>query len=152
MREVISWDNYFLNMCEVVKSRSKDEETQVGCVITDKSHRVLSTGYNSFPAGCKDSELPATRPDKYPYMIHAEINAILYARTSLMGCHLYCSFSPCIDCSKAIIASGIEKVIFSEIYKEGFEKTRMLFDAAGYVMLGYSFVKQSPTMEDWSCF
>ena len=111
-----TWDQYFINFCHLTKTRSLDEETKVGCVIVDKHNRIVSTGYNSFPPGMDDDNLPKHRPEKYPYMVHAEINAILSSQRSLEGCTLYCTHSPCNDCSKAIIASRIKKVVYENLY------------------------------------
>jgi dCMP deaminase len=110
------WDTYFLDIAEAVSKRSHDAQTQVGVVITDENKRILATGYNGFPPGCKDDHLPNLRPDKYPFMVHAEINAIASSRQDLRGATLYCSYSPCRECTKAIITAGIKKVVFRNAY------------------------------------
>lgn len=117
-REVFrpSWDEYFLNIARAVSARSHDGETQVGVVITDANRRILATGYNGFPPGCDDSALPNLRPDKYPYMVHAEINAIASSRQDLRGATLYCTWSPCRDCAKAIITAGVRRVVYAMAY------------------------------------
>lgn len=112
-----SWDRYFLDIAEAVSRRSHDGETQVGVVIVDPNKRILATGYNGFPPGCDDRELPNLRPDKYPYMVHAEINAIASSRQDLRGSTLYCTWSPCRDCAKAVITAGIARVVFRKAYK-----------------------------------
>lgn len=112
-----SWDEYFLNIAEVVSKRSHDGETQVGVVVVDENKRILATGYNGFPPGCDDKKLPNLRPDKYPFMVHAEINAIAASRQDLRNSTLYCTYSPCRDCAKAIITAGIKRVIFKSAYK-----------------------------------
>jgi dCMP deaminase len=112
-----SWDDYFLDIAEAVSRRSHDGETQVGAVIVDPNKRILATGYNGFPPGCNDRELPNLRPDKYPYMVHAEINAIASSRQDLRGATLYCTWSPCRDCAKAVITAGIARVVFRKAYK-----------------------------------
>jgi dCMP deaminase len=117
-----TWDQYFLDIASVVASRSHDGETQVGVVVVDENKRILATGYNGFPPGCQDDELPNARPDKYPFMVHAEINAIAASRQDLRGASLYCTWSPCRDCAKAIITAGIKKVIYRTEYRnEDFE-------------------------------
>jgi dCMP deaminase len=71
-----SWQDYFLGLALVVSKRSHDIHTQHGCILVDEpSHHILATGYNGFPRGMKDSELPTSRPDKYDWMIHSEVNA-----------------------------------------------------------------------------
>jgi len=111
-----SWDEYFINIAEVISTRSHDAETKVGAVIIDINKRILSTGYNGFPSGYDDSKLPNLRPDKYPFMVHAEMNAIIYAKQSLQDCTIYTTHSPCKDCVKAIISSGIKSIIFKHPY------------------------------------
>ena len=121
-----SWVDYFFNIAEVVATRSHDAETQVGCVIVDENNRILTTGYNGFPPGIDDDLPPNTRPQKYPYMIHAEINAIASSRQDLKGSTLYCTHSPCIECSKAIITAGVRIVRFETPYKDFSESARLL--------------------------
>ena len=112
-----SWDNYFLDIAEAVSKRSHDAETQVGCVIVDDSKRVLATGYNGFPPGSRDLELPNLRPDKYPFMVHAEMNAIASSRQDLRYATIYVTWSPCRDCSKALITAGIKSVVYRHEYR-----------------------------------
>lgn len=107
-----SWDTYFLDIAEVVARRSHDAETQVGAVIVDENKRILATGYNGFPPGADDTCLPNKRPDKYPFMVHAEINAIASSRQDLRGSTLYITYNPCRDCAKAIITAGIRSVAY----------------------------------------
>ncbi len=112
-----SWDHYFIGIAEAVAKRSHDGETQVGVVIVDENKRILATGYNGFPPGCDDRQLPNLRPDKYPFIVHAEINAIAASRQDLRNSSLYCTYSPCRDCAKAIITAGIKNVVFQTAYK-----------------------------------
>ena len=112
-----SWDEYFIEIAEAVSKRSHDGETQVGVVIVDENNRILATGYNGFPPGCDDTKLPNLRPDKYPFMVHAEINAIAASRQDLRNSSLYCTYSPCRDCAKAIITAGVKKIVFKTAYK-----------------------------------
>lgn len=107
-----SWDLYFLDIAEVVARRSHDAETQVGAVIVDENKRILATGYNGFPPGANDAELPNLRPDKYPFMVHAEMNAIASSRQDLRGATLYVTYNPCRECAKAIMTAGIRNVVY----------------------------------------
>ncbi|RDB36910.1 deoxycytidylate deaminase [Spirobacillus cienkowskii] len=111
-----TWDQYFLEIAAAVAKRSHDGETQVGVVIADENKRIMATGYNGFPPGSDDLSLPNLRPDKYPFMVHAEVNAIAASRQDLRGSTLYCTFSPCRDCAKAIITAGIKNVVFKNSY------------------------------------
>lgn len=127
-----SWNEYFLRIAAVISSRSHDEQTKVGAVIVDAHNRILSTGYNGFPAGSDDDALPKTRPDKYPFMIHAELNAIVSTKVDLRESILYCTHSPCLECSKAIVAAGIQCVYFGQHYANGdFEFTRSFLQRSG---------------------
>lgn len=96
--------------------RSKDPNTQVGACIVSPENIILSTGYNGFPVGCSDDEYPWEREGeqtKYPYVVHAELNAILNASgKSLRNARLYVDLFPCNECAKAIIQSGIREVIY----------------------------------------
>jgi dCMP deaminase len=103
--------------------RSKDPSTQVGACIVDDSNVILSTGYNGFPKGCSDDEFPWEREGsdtKYPFVVHAELNAILNANgKSLKDARLYVALFPCNECAKAIIQSGIKEVTYlSDKYAE----------------------------------
>lgn len=119
-----SWIEYFLGISKVIATKSKDSETKVGCVIVDDSNHIISTGYNSFPKGMIDKNLPSTRPNKYPYILHAEASAIANSTTNLHaiknGCTIYISTRPCLECLKLIINSNIKNIyaINSDISKE----------------------------------
>ena len=98
-------------------ARSKDPSTQVGACIVNAENRIMSVGYNGLPAGCSDDEFPWEREGdtlqtKYPYVCHAELNAILNCRASLAGCKIYVALFPCNECAKAIIQSGIREIVY----------------------------------------
>lgn len=121
----ISWDEYFMGVALLAAMRSKDPSTQVGACIVDAENHILSTGYNGFPCGCSDDEFPWEREGcscetKYPYVVHAELNAILNAHgNTLSGAKLYVSLFPCNECAKAIIQSGIKEIVYlSDKYAE----------------------------------
>lgn len=116
-QNVVTWDEYFMGLAHLSAMRSKDPSTQVGAVIVNDENRVVSIGYNGFPIGCSDDEFPWDRDadfldSKYPYVVHAELNAILNAHQSVKGCILYVSLFPCNECAKAIIQSGIKKIVY----------------------------------------
>ena len=114
----ISWDQYFMGVALLAAMRSKDPNTQVGACIVDHENRILSTGYNGFPAGCSDDEYPWARnggflETKYPFVVHAELNAILNAGgRNLANSKIYVALFPCHECAKAIIQSGISEVVY----------------------------------------
>lgn len=107
-----SWDKYFMNIAEVIATRSPDLNTKVGCVIVDKNNRILSTGYNGSPPNFPHIKEDWKSPNKNKIVIHAEANAILFARTDLTNCTLYCTHEPCLQCAKLICGAGIKKVVY----------------------------------------
>ncbi len=98
--------------------RSKDPSTQVGACIVNESKRIVGVGYNGFPTGCSDETLPWNREGKfletkYPYVCHAELNAVLNSISSnLSGCTIYVDLFPCNECAKIIIQAGIKEVVY----------------------------------------
>ena len=108
----ISFNDLFMSMVYLVSMKSKDESTHIGAVIVDNDNIIVSVGYNGLPRGCNDN-LPyrQKRPEKYFWFEHAERNAIYNARRSLKGCTLYTQGIPCADCARAVIQSGIKKVV-----------------------------------------
>ena len=142
-RNVPGWDEYYLNICRNVAARSKDPNTQIGCVIIGPAHEIRSTGYNSFPRGIRD-DVPERleRPTKYLWMEHAERNAIYNAAragTSTEGCTIYVEIMPCMDCARAIVQAGIRQVVISwkrmrqyssDYYDEHFRLVEVLFREA----------------------
>ncbi len=115
-KEYISWDEYFMGVSLLAAQRSKDPNTQVGACIVDSDNRILSIGYNGFPAGCSDDAFPWARDGeetKYPYVVHAELNAILNTRgKTTAGARIYVGLFPCNECAKAIIQAGIREVVY----------------------------------------
>ena len=114
--DYISWDEYFMGIAMLAARRSKDPNTQVGACIVSQDNIIISTGYNGMPKGCSDDEFPWEREGeetKYPYVVHAELNAILNASgRDLRGSKLYVALFPCNECAKAIIQSGVKQVFY----------------------------------------
>ena len=115
-RDVISWDEFFMSVAIAAQRRSKDPNTQVGACIVSPENIIISTGYNGMPKGCSDDEYPWAREGeqtKYPYVVHAELNAILNANgRDLRGSRLYVALFPCNECAKAIIQAGVKEVLY----------------------------------------
>jgi dCMP deaminase len=144
MRQIPSWDDYYLSTCKIVATRSKDPNTQIGCVIVGPAHEIRTTGYNSFPRGIRD-DVPErlVRPAKYLWIEHAERNAICNAArcgTALEGCTIYVEVMPCMDCARAIVQAGISEVVVSgermkqyssDYYDEHFRMAEVLLQEAG---------------------
>lgn len=139
-KDYISWDEYFMGIAMLSSYRSKDPNTQVGACIVNDRNKIMSVGYNGLPSGCSDDEFPWERTGneydtKYPYVCHAELNAILNSGGSnLEGCKIYVALFPCNECAKAIIQSGIKDVIYiSDKYADsvGVKASKRMFDASG---------------------
>ncbi|MDO5732678.1 MAG: dCMP deaminase family protein [Eubacteriales bacterium] len=137
---VLSWDEYFMGVALLAAQRSKDPSTQVGACIVDQRRKIVSTGYNGLPSGLDDDEFPWAREGdywetKYPYVCHAELNAILNnPGKDFFGCSIYVALFPCNECAKAIIQSGIREVIYiSDKYhdSDSCRASRRMLEAAG---------------------
>lgn len=138
----ISWDEYFMGIAVLSAMRSKDSNTKVGACIVSDEHKVLSLGYNGMPIGVDDTKIPwAGHKDnkpmletKYPYVCHAELNAILNSSHDLHGSTLYVTLFPCNECTKAVIQSGIRHIIYlSDKYHDMEEEiaARKMLDMVG---------------------
>ena len=120
--------------------RSKDPSTQVGACIVNSRKRIIGIGYNGFPTGCSDDILPWDRDGeyldtKYPYVCHAEMNAITNSsnKPELDGATMYVSLFPCNECAKLIVQVGIKRVVYlSDKYHDDniFVAARRIFDLA----------------------
>ena len=116
-KNILSWDEHFMGLAHLSALRSKDPNTKVGAAIVDDNHRVVSVGYNGFPKGCSDEVFPwgrdgDTLDSKYAFVVHAELNAILNSKWPVAGCTIYVSLFPCNECAKAIIQSGIHRIVY----------------------------------------
>ena len=139
----ISWETYFMGIAHLSALRSKDPNTQVGAVIVDQEHKVVSIGYNGFPKGCSDDEYPwenegSSLETKYVYVVHAELNAILNSPRTVKGCSIYVSLFPCHECAKAIIQSGILEIVYeSDKYasSESVLASKRMLESAGVKMV-----------------
>lgn len=138
------WDGRFLSLAEHVAQWSKDPRTKTGAVIVDKDRRIISLGYNGLPALVPDSpNLLEVREEKLETIIHAEINAILFAHRNLVGCILYTwPFPSCSRCASVVIQSGIRKIVAPALkvepghwMYESFARTDRLFADAGVEMV-----------------
>ena len=119
----LKWDDYFMSVAFLSAQRSKDPNKQVGAVIVGPDRVIMGVGYNGFPRGCSDSDLPWAKKStngnpmetKYAYVCHAEMNAIMNKNSqSLHGATVYVTMYPCNECAKLIIQSGIREVVYFE--------------------------------------
>lgn len=138
----LTWDEYFIALAKLTAMRSKDPSTQVGACIVSADNRILSVGYNGAPNGFDDDNFPWNRQGenletKYPYVCHAEMNAVLNyrgTRKDFENARIYVDLFPCNECAKIIIQSGIKEVVYlSNKYKDSENNiaSRKLFDSCG---------------------
>jgi dCMP deaminase len=125
-----SWDEYFMEIVELIKSRSTCIRRQVGALVV-KDKRILATGYNGAPSGCRhcseigclreELKIPSGQRHELCRAIHAEQNAIVqaaYSGTSVKGGTLYVTHQPCVLCAKMAINAGIKKIVFRGDYPD----------------------------------
>lgn len=131
------WQRRFFNLAYLVASWSKDPSSQIGAVIVDAYNRVISSGFNGFPVGVKDTEERlGDRETKYKMILHAEENAIMFAGQNLSGCSIYVTkMPPCAHCAALIIQSGIKFVYvpdteIPERWQESVGLTKQMFREA----------------------
>jgi len=143
-----SWDEYFMEIVEIIKSRSTCLRRQVGALIV-KDKRILTSGYNGAPSGCKhcsesgcirdDLNIPSGERHELCRATHAEQNAIAqaaYSGTSVKDSTLYITAQPCVLCAKLAINAGIEKIIYQGDYPD--ELAMQLLKEAGVRIVKFS--------------
>ncbi len=136
---VLSWDECFMQIAKIIAQRSKDPNTQNGAAVVNPENIVVGLGYNGWPRGIDNDQLPWEREGKlsdtkYAYVVHAEENAIYNANHDTKNCRIYCTLFPCNECAKTIIQNGIKEVIYeSDKYHDSdiCIASRKLFDLAG---------------------
>ncbi|ETO33661.1 deoxycytidylate deaminase-like protein, partial [Reticulomyxa filosa] len=157
-KDYLSWDEYFMAVAKLSSYRSKDPNTQVGACIVNSDKKIVGIGYNGFPWGCSDDLLPWNRisstgnenDTKYPYVCHAEMNAILNRNTDLKNCTMYVLLFPCNDCAKLIIQAGITKIYYlSDKYANDkkFIASKRLLAMAGVEFIQYIPEKNNILLE-----
>ena len=148
MRNNISWDEYFMGVALLSSQRSKDPHTKVGACIVNEDKRIVGIGYNGMPYGCDDKVYPwdndkkaDSLDTKYPYVVHAEPNAILNSTSNLKGSTLYVTLFPCNECAKLVIQSGIKHIIYMDdkYHTPSSIASRRMFDSANV-----SYTKMNP--------
>lgn len=142
------WDDRFMRLAREISTWSKDP-TKIGAVIVDDERRILSTGYNGFPRGIADTEERlSNKEEKYPRVIHAEMNAILaalYNGVSVKGATLYVWGLPvCADCTKSVIQAGIRRIVitYPEYASEKWQKqwnelSKPMIEEVGNISITY---------------
>ena len=156
MEDFITWNQYFMGIALLSSKRSKDPNTKVGACIVNQDKKIVGIGYNGMPTGCLDCDMPwyrdgkSTLDTKYPYVVHAELNAILNSNVNLKGCTIYCTLFPCNECAKAIIQSGIKKVIYYDnkyANTESVKASQLMFNKVGIEVEEYKRLYNTADVE-----
>ncbi len=141
----VSWDEYFMQIVEVVKTRSTCLRRQVGAVIV-KDNRIITTGYNGAPShlkhctelgGCERQKMgiPSGERHELCRALHAEQNAIIQAAklgNTTEGATIYVNVQPCVICAKMIINAGIVRVVYKGEYPD--EMAKAMLEEANIVL------------------
>ncbi len=143
----LTWDEYFAQLTLLTAKKSEDESTKCGAIIVTPTNEILSTGYNGFPRGIKNTPERQERPIKYKYFEHSERNAIYNAARNgikTLRAKMWITGIPCADCARSIIQAGIVEAIclkgahqdsdFEARWKESTDFTRQLFEEAGIIL------------------
>jgi dCMP deaminase len=143
--QVPSWDEYFYKIAVDVSSRSPDYNTKHGCVLVDMNNHIIGTGYNAPARKIDITKIPNTRPGKYLYFVHSEINSLLNTTIPVWsiqgGIKAYITGTPCIQCLSALINAGTKEIIYNpnrgwtltEEHKEDFD---FLIEQSGIKLRG----------------
>ncbi|XP_045480620.1 deoxycytidylate deaminase [Harmonia axyridis] len=139
-KNYISWHDYFMATAFLAAKRSKDPCSQVGACIVDRNKKIVGIGYNGMPTGCSDDEFPWSKEsenaldNKYYYVCHAEVNAVLNKNSAdVKDCTIYVGLFPCNECAKVIIQAGIKEVIYlsdKHSHKASTIASKKMLDAA----------------------
>ncbi len=138
----VSWDEYFMQIAEIVKTRSTCLRRQVGAVIV-KDHRIITTGYNGAPSGLKHCteiggcerqrlQIPSGQRHELCRALHAEQNAIIQAAkigVSTEGATIYITLQPCVICAKMLVNAGITRIVHKGEYPDAL--SRSILEEAG---------------------
>ncbi|KAH8861228.1 Deoxycytidylate deaminase [Schistosoma japonicum] len=152
----ISWDEYFMSIALLSAMRSKDPSTQVGACIVNDEKKIVGIGYNGMPNGVSDDDVPWGKEsvneleNKYLYVCHAELNAVLNRNEAhSRGCTLYSTMFPCNECAKVIIQAGIKEVVYHSDKKNrtaSNQAAKYLFKKAGISMRKFTPTNRTITI------
>jgi dCMP deaminase len=109
----------YMKMAHAMKAMSPDAETKVGAVMLSSEERIIASSFNGFLRGAIDKDLPKKRPGKHEFIQHAERNLLYncaYNGISTKGTTIVCTLSPCLDCLRASFQSGVEFIMFEDLY------------------------------------
>lgn len=140
------WHIRFLKLAQHVAQWSKDESTKVGCVIADKSHRVVSLGFNGPPARTLDKKV--TREERLRRTIHAEPNALHFAKADVTGCSAYVTHPPCSHCTAHLIQRGIDSIYylrgspeFEERWADDIKESKAMCEESGVFLMNLEWTE-----------
>lgn len=133
----------YMAMAEAAASRSHDAETKVGSILVKESTgAIVATGCNGFVRGTRDNSLPNTRPEKYEYIVHSEMNLIANCARhgiSTEGCFVVCTLTPCKICMRLLWQSGISRVVAKEPYRD-FDDIKKMRDIVVFAIPGIPYI------------
>jgi dCMP deaminase len=109
-------DEYFMNIAKAVALRSNNQSTKVGCVIVSENNKIISTGYNDFPSSANLKYMTNEKPMFYLLDVHAEMMALIDAKSSVAGAKVYVTIASCENCFKHLIVAGIREVIYEKLF------------------------------------
>ena len=122
-----TWNELFMDIAKLTAKRSKDPHTKVGAVLVKDNH-ILGLGYNGEPRDFS-YDFDWHSPEKYDYVIHAEMNAIANACSigaNVKDADIYVTLSPCPECMKLLIQFGIKNIYYFHEYEKSFDKTKKI--------------------------
>lgn len=147
----MNWDDMFMELTDVIAKKSRDPSTKIGSAIVDAKHVLVSVGFNGPPSCVDDAAVPHTRPEKYPWYLHSELNAVLFGlqKQKLDGCTIYVNGFPCSRCILVLAQVGIKRVVYGATQprvcdREDRALTRQIALAAGITLEEYNGTKEAP--------
>jgi dCMP deaminase len=132
MRNSSSWDDTFMLMAEALALRSKDPVHTVGCLLVNPDKRIAGAGYNGMPPGLKETPELWTKENKKNRVVHAEMNALLFAGKLEPGFTAYVTLHPCVNCALALITKQVGKIIYKN--HKDYPEAASLLKEAGVVV------------------
>ncbi len=148
----MNWNEYYIKIAKVISEKSKDPSTKVGCVIVSANNEPISFGYNGFIAKCNEKFMSLEKPQKDYLEIHAEMNALIFAKKDLNGATVYVTHASCENCLKHLAQAGIKRIVYEKsntnskfINQERLDIIERILKATGIVMENVNGV---PFLED----
>ena len=148
----MNWNEYYIKIAKVISEKSKDPSTKVGCVIVSANNETISFGYNGFIAKCDEKFMSLEKPQKDYLEIHAEMNALIFAKRDLKGATVYVTHASCENCLKHLAQAGIKRIVYEKsntnskfINQERLDIIERILKATGIVMENVNGV---PFLED----